>query len=57
MNFSFLFLYKSLRLCPDDRPRTCEKKPIDEREDPKKYKCCVQHTHWKIAFKPGERYW
>ena len=57
MNFNFLFLYKSLRLCPDDRPRTCEKKPIDEREDPKKYKCCVQHTHWKIAFKPGERYW
>jgi len=45
------------RLCPDDRPRTCEKKPIDEREDPKKYNCCVQHTHWKIAFKPGERHW
>lgn len=39
------------RLCPDDRPRTCKTRDPDEREDPKKYKCCAQHTHWKIDFK------
>jgi len=39
------------RLCPDDRHRECTKQ---ESEDPKKYKCCHHHTHWKIAYEPSK---
>lgn len=46
------------RLCPDDRQRRCiRNNDIDESADPKKHDCCHHHTHWKIAFKKGERIW